>query len=54
MLFVALLSIVTLSSALPGIVELAMGLSPRDPEFGLRWETFLGMFAAHLADGEKQ
>jgi len=48
MLFLALLSVVTLTSALPQIVQLATGLRPEDKKFQRRWKAFLDTFAAHL------
>ena len=48
MLFLALLSVVTLTSALPQIVQLATGLRPEDKKFQSRWKAFLDTFAAHL------
>lgn len=48
MLFLALLSVVTLTSALPQIVQLATGLRPEDKKFQKRWKAFLDTFAAHL------
>lgn len=50
MLFIALLSVVALTSALPQIVQLSTGLRPSDKEFQKRWAAFLDMFAAHLAN----
>lgn len=49
MLFIALLSVVTLTSALPQVVELATGLRPGDRRFERRWAAFLGTFAARLS-----
>lgn len=49
MLFLALLSVVTLTSALPQIVLLATGLRPEDKKFQKRWKAFLNTFAAHLS-----
>lgn len=54
MLFIALLSVVTLTSALPQIVELATGISPSNPDFAPRWEAFLDMLARHLAGHKKR
>lgn len=48
MLFIALLSVVTVTSALPQIVHLATGLRPESKAFQKRWAAFLDMFAAHL------
>ena len=48
MLFLALLSVVTLTSVLPQIVQLATGLRPEDKKFQRRWKAFLDTFAAHL------
>lgn len=50
MLFIALLSVVTLTSALPQIVRLATGLRPDDASFEKRWDAFLEMLAVHLSD----
>lgn len=50
MLFVALLSVVTMASALPQIVELATGLHPAEARFKKRWSVFLETLAAHLAE----
>lgn len=49
MLFIALLSVVTLTGALPQIVELATGLCPSDAKFEKRWDAFLELLAAHLS-----
>jgi AcrR family transcriptional regulator len=49
MLFIALLSVVTLTSALPQIVQLATGLHPEDKKFQKRWADFLDIFAAYLS-----
>lgn len=49
MLFLALLSVVTLTSALPQVVQLATGLRPEDKKFQERWKAFLDTFAGHLA-----
>jgi len=49
MLFLALLSVVTMTSALPQIVQLATGLRPGDKKFQERWVAFLEVLAASLA-----
>ncbi len=49
MLFIALLSVVTMTSALPQIVQLATGLRPGDKKFRKRWAAFLEMLAARLS-----
>jgi AcrR family transcriptional regulator len=51
MLFIALLSVVTLTGALPQIVQLATELHPCDAKFERRWDAFLEMLAAHLSRG---
>jgi AcrR family transcriptional regulator len=48
MLFVALLAVVTLTTALPQIVELATGAYPRSARFRKRWVALLNDLAAHL------
>lgn len=48
MLFIALLSVVTMTSALPQVVLLVTGLRPREEKFQKRWAAFLEAFAAHL------
>ncbi len=54
MLFVALLSVVTLTGALPQIVRLATGLHPSDAKFERRWNAFLEMLAIHLSGRNSQ
>lgn len=49
MLFIALLGVVTLTTALPQVVELATGASPRGPKFRKRWTGLLQELASHLA-----
>ncbi len=49
MLFVALLAVVSLTSALPQIVELATGLRPGSKQFEKRWSVFLSTLASHLS-----
>lgn len=49
MLFVALLSVVTVTSAIPQIVGLATGLKPSGGKFARRWTAFLERLAVHLA-----
>jgi AcrR family transcriptional regulator len=49
MLFIALLSVVTLTPAIPQVVELATGLGPCDETFQRRWIAFLHLLATHLS-----
>lgn len=49
MLFIALLAVVTLTTAIPQIVELATGLRPKSRRFKRRWIPFLEMLAARLS-----
>jgi|694.fasta_scaffold135794_2 AcrR family transcriptional regulator len=49
MLFLALLAIVALGTALPQVVVLATGSDPSGPEFKERWAHLLRVLAAHLA-----
>ncbi|MFW6066961.1 MAG: TetR/AcrR family transcriptional regulator [Myxococcota bacterium] len=51
MLFIALLAVVTLTTALPQIVTLATGLTPRGRRFRARWHRFLRSLARVLGAG---
>jgi AcrR family transcriptional regulator len=48
MLFIALLAVVTLATALPQVVTLATGLNPQGRRFQARWHVFLRTLARVL------
>ena len=48
-LFLALLAVVTLTTAVPQVVTLVTGHHPADPVFQARWQAFLPIFAASLS-----
>ena len=49
-LFIALLSIIVIPTALPQICRLATGSLPDSKDFQTGWHSFLGQFAEHLKD----
>lgn len=51
-LFLALLSITVLPTALPQVCRLVTGLDSESVEFTQQWKQFLGGLSEHLADGD--